>query len=197
MNLYEISAQYHRDVLVLQNIDLPPEVVIDTIEGMQGDVLDKLKAWLVVSMNLDAEAEVRAAHAKRMMDSSKALANRAEALRNYVQITIQGLGLALPIKYPEFTVSMQKNPASCDVVDVQQLPYDLKSCTITFTVNPAQANSFVEGVKKSKLAQAVTGEPSVDFKADKKAVLDMLKKTGTDTLPGARLNPPAYRLAVR
>lgn len=198
MNLYEIATQYRADVAHLQDLDLPPEVVIDTVEGMQGDMIDKLKAVLIVAMGLEAEAEVRAVHAKRMNDSAKAMANRAQALRTYAQLTIQGCGISLPIKYPEFTVSMQKNPASCEVVDVQSLPADLKACSITFTVRPDQASGFVAAIQKNaKLAQAISGEPDVEFRPDKKAILELLKKSGTDALPGARLSQVAYRLTIR
>lgn len=198
MNLYEIATVYREDVAHLQDLDLPPEVVIDTVEGMQGDVIDKLKAVMIVAMRLDAEAEVRAVHAKRMSESAKALANRAQSLRTYARLTIEGCGIALPIKYPEFTLGMQKNPASCEVIDVQELPSDLKACSVTFTVRPDQAGAFVAGILKSaKLAKAVEGEPGIEYRPDKKAILDVLKKAGTDTLPGARLCPAAYRLTIR
>lgn len=35
-------------------------------------MIDKLKAVMIVAMGLEAESEVRAAHAKRMADSAKA-----------------------------------------------------------------------------------------------------------------------------
>lgn len=198
MNLYDIATQYREDVVLLQNLDMPSEAVLDTVEGMQGDLIDKLKAVLIVAMRLEAEAQVRAEHGKRMLDSAKAMAQRAESLRTYAQATIQGCGLALPLKYPEFTVALQRNPPSCEVVDVMKLPVELKSCTVTFAVHPAQASSFVQAIRDSAdLHQAVAGEPTVEFKPDKKAVLDTLKRTGTDTLPGAHLNPPAFRLTIR
>ena len=34
-NLHEITTVYREDVAHLQDLDLPPEVVIDTVVGMQ------------------------------------------------------------------------------------------------------------------------------------------------------------------
>lgn len=191
MNLYEIATQYRDDVARLQDLDLPSEVVLDTLEGMQGDVTDKIRASMIVSMNLDAEADALEMHGKRMLDAAKARRNRSEFVRTNALLTIQGCGIVTPIKYAEFTIGMQKNPASCEVLDVQELPADLKACSVTFTVRPDKANEFMAAIQKNaKLAAAIAGMPDIDIRPDKKAILDVLKKAGTDTLPGARLCPP-------
>lgn len=208
MRLYELVDQYRADMARLQDVDLPAEVVLDTIDGMQGEVSEKIKAVMIVSMEMDAEAGVRADHAKRMAESAKSMANRAEALRSYAQVAIQNCGLMLPLKFPEFSVNLQRNPLSCEVTNAELLPAHLKTVDVTFTLAPSVKKSVddIAGV----LAAAGIGVHggSMDVRPDKKAVLDALKtieavnsKKGKnedhDRLPGARFNPTGYRVTVR
>lgn len=209
MKLYELTAQYRADVAKLQDLDLPPEVVLDTIDGMQGEITDKIKAVIIVSKEMAVEAEARIECGRKMMDSGKAQLNRAEGLTSYAQIAIQNSGLSLPLKYTEFTVNLQRNPPSCTVVDAEKLPPHLVSKTVSFTIACTNPNDVI-----SKLCQAATGlsidlgVPIVDIKADKKAVLDTLKTiqdvnnkrekdAPEDKLAGAHMNPFTYRVTVK
>lgn len=208
MKLYELAIEYRNLVAQLQDVDLPPEVVLDTIDGMQGEVSEKIKAVLIVSMEIESEAEARAAHGKRMTESAKAMANRAEALRSYAQVAIQNCGLALPLKYPEFNVNLQRNPPSCDVTHPELLPPHLKTIEASVTLT-GSATVTPDDIAKH-LTAAGLGVHGVQLttKVDKKAVLDTLKTIAAandakgkdeepDRLPGAHFNPTGYRITVK
>lgn len=215
MKLYEIQQQYRDDVARLQELDLPPEAVLDTIEGMQGELLDKIKAVLIVSMEMDAEAAVRAEHAKRMAESAKAMANRAEGLRSYAQIAITNSGIALPIKYGEFTVNLRKNPLSCTVSDAAKLPADLRKTSLSMDLPPSvEVPTFLKLLEdvltanlKAEDADAIASTTHIEMAADKAAVLRTLKTMAEENakvedpkqhahLEGAYINPIGYRLAI-
>lgn len=209
MKLYELAAEYRNDVAKLQDCDMPPEVVMDTIEGMQGDLTEKIKAVLIISMEIEAEADLRAVHAKRMAESSKAMAQRAEGLRSYAQIAIQNCGLSLPLKYPEFNVNLQKNPLSCEVSSAELLPSDMKTVEVAFAL-ASNANNLTADDLIAKLALAGINISAIQIsvKPDKKAVLAALKEIDAinaakapdqahDKLPGASLNPVGYRVTVK
>ena len=168
MKLYEVVAQYREDLARLQDLDLPAEVVLDTIEAMQGAPEEKVKAVLIVAMEIEAEGKVRAEHAKRMAESSKGMLLRAEGLRSYAQLAIQNCGLPLPLKYPEFNVNLQANPKSCDVFDTALLPPHMKRTVVEFDVI-GDAKELLERI--ATITQAV---PVVTTVPDKKAVLDAL-----------------------
>ena len=137
------------------------------------------------------------------------MANRAASLRSYAQVAIQNCGLALPLKYPEFSVNLQRNPPSCEVVDADKLPPHLKTTELLlrFSGSPGvfidsvlSAVGAVEGVKLLEHSELV--------KVDKKAVLATLKDVqaaneakpaseAKDRLLGAQMNPTSYRLTVK
>lgn len=202
MKLYELAEQYRNDVARLQDLDLPPEAVLDTIDGMQGEITEKIKAVLIVAMEFKANGEARIAAAKKMIESGQAEINRSEGLMSYAQIAIQNSGLLPPIRYDEFTVNLAKNPPSCTVTDESIVPDSFKQFEVTYNVigEPAK-DALIELVSKA------TGEsgtlPSslmlkgVSVKVDKKALLSALKSAEPERIPGAHLNPTAYRVTIR
>lgn len=214
--LYELLDEYRADVARLQELDLPPEAVLDTIDGMQGELVDKIKAVVIVAMELDAEAASRKQHATRMSDSAKALANRAEGLRSYAQIAIQNSGLRLPLKYPEFSINLKKNPLSCTVSDPVKLLPSLRRATVSVELPAsistqdfllALANGLSSTATTQSAAQTISDSAEVVLTPDKAAVLRALKvveeknkrepdETKRHRLEGAYINPVGYRLSV-
>jgi len=211
-SLYELTAEYRADVAKLQNLDLDPETVLDTIDGMQGELSEKIKAVLIVALEMKANGEQRKDAAKRMAESGAAEVNRGDALFSYAQIAIQNSGLTLPIRYTEFTVNLQKNPPSCTVTSEEELPPSMKHTTVTYTVvgDPAELLSTVEAAHKAGVMKGViaVSAPAVSVRADKKVVLDALKEIAAvnatkpkdekpDRLPGAYMNPTGYRITIK
>jgi hypothetical protein len=210
MKLYELAEEYRADVAKLQDLDLPPEVVLDTIDSMQGDIKDKIKAVIFVASEMKATGLARLDAAKRMMESGQSELNRAEGLFSYAQIAIQNSGLTLPIKYDEFNVNLQKNPPSCDITDMEKLPEKFKRTEVK-TVIESSLNEPEFLLQLHKLADASNVKiisTTIEFKVDKKAVLTELKAlheennqrevgTPAKTLPGASINPTSFRLTVK
>ena len=208
MNIWKMASEYLADQAKLQDLDLPPEVVLDTIDGMQGDIQDKIKAVLIISMELQALADARKAAAKAMVDSAKSLENRADWLRSNVQLTIQGCGLRLPLKYTEFSVNLQKNPLSCTIDDASKLAPHFIETEVTYHVAgdvTAMLKAIEAAGKKLGIKPPVV---SLDVKPDKKAVLEALKEIEArnasrapdepiESMEGAFINPSAYRVTVK
>lgn len=211
MKLYEIAAEYQASVAKLMDLNLPPETVADTIEEMQGDIKDKVRAVVAASLQMDAQAEIREGHAKRMLESAKAEKDRAESLRTYAQITIQNCGIALPLKFPEFDVSLQRNPPSCEVTDVAALEDKLKKTTLSWTVfgdGQWLAKAVGAAVAENKDMQWSLDAFNAETKPVKRDVLSRLKDVERENeelpegqepkrLAGARLNPPSYRMTIK
>jgi hypothetical protein len=208
MKLYEIAEQYRADVAKLQDLDLPPEAVLDTIESMQGELHDKLRAVIAVSMEYDAEEAALRGHAQRMLELAEAKGRRAESLRMYAQITIMNTGINTPINCGEFEAKLQANPLSCEITNVALLPPHLKSAEIKATIqgDGEALEKLVQGLSESCSGASITVARTV--KADKRGALDALKGIEKanevkpkgeprDRLPGAVLNPRSYRLVVR
>ena len=61
-----------------------------------------------------------------MADGAKALENRADSLYKYALGAIQATGIAVPIRAPEFTINVAKNPQALLVTDDKQVPQAFK-----------------------------------------------------------------------
>lgn len=187
--LYAIIAKYQEDLARLQDLDLPPEVVLDTIEAMQGAVEEKVRAVVAYALDLEKAAEVRRAEAQRMNDGAEAMERRAESLKTYAQIALMNSGLRLPLVAPEFTLNLAKLPPSVEVLNIEALPDSMVKTTVTLSF-PGRCPSLLDdfGLPDNTKVES-------EIKAVKKPIGDSLK-AGIE-VPGAKLAPVAYRLAVR
>lgn len=199
-NLFEIISQYQADLGRLSDLDLPPEVVMDTMESMQGDVTDKIRAIVAFALQLESDAEAKQAHAKRMNEAADVLVRRAESLRMYAQIGLMNSGLALPLRAPEFNLNLAKMPPSVEVIDADALPTSLLNKTAKLDLNDSGVDVVVTPhASGDRLDIAITGIPKehavFSMLPAKKPILDALK--AGKPVPGAKLAPLGYRLTVR
>lgn len=122
-SLYEISATYRADAARLADLDLPAEVVTDTLDGMAGELEAKAQNVVMFAKDLQATAaaikEAEAAMAKRR----QAIEGRAKHLLEYVHGCMETAGVRR-IECPHFRVSIQKKPDSVDIYEPGLLPVE-------------------------------------------------------------------------
>lgn len=121
MNLYSITQEYRQQLSALADLDMPPEVVADTVEGMQGDVEHKLRAVIAYSLELDVLAAGAKDAAARMADRAKSLNGRVQYLRDYALKAMQDTGIG-EVSTDEFAAKVAKKPASVNVIDAALIP---------------------------------------------------------------------------
>ena len=119
--LFHIAAQYRADLALLADLDLDPQTVADTLEGMQGELQDKLRAVIAYSLDLDVLATGTEEAAKRMGELAKSRRARVQALRDYALTTMQGCGIG-EVSTDEFAAKLAKKPASVNVLDASLIP---------------------------------------------------------------------------
>lgn len=119
--LFEITDQY-RELLSLEDSDdLPPEVIADTLEGLEGDFANKAEAVAKFILSLEATAESIAEAADKMLARSKRLAKRAESVRQYLLLQFQAVDFK-KIETNEIVISRRKNPPALYVSDEERVP---------------------------------------------------------------------------
>ena len=119
--LFEIAALYRAQLEQLSDLDMPPEVVADTLEAIQGDMQDKLRAVIAYSMELDVLASGAKDAAKRMADRAKVLESRVDSMRAYALTHMQATGIG-EVSTEEFAAKVAKKPASVNVTDSALIP---------------------------------------------------------------------------
>ena len=120
-SLYTIASAYQADLSALADLDLDPQTVADTLEGMQGELQDKLRAVIAYALGLQVDAVGQAAAAKRMSERAKATEARADALLDYARSAMQSTGVA-EVSTEEWAAKLAKKPASVNITDAALIP---------------------------------------------------------------------------
>jgi chromatin segregation and condensation protein Rec8/ScpA/Scc1 (kleisin family) len=119
--LYQLTDQYRQAAERLADLDLPDEVIADTLEGMAGELEVKATNVAAFARNLETTAAAIKDAEASMAARRKALERRAESLRHYLLHNMQRAGIRR-IDSPHFTIAVKDNPPAVDVFDVLQLP---------------------------------------------------------------------------
>jgi hypothetical protein len=119
--LFHIAAQYRSDLAVLADLDLDAQTAADTLESMQGELQDKLRAVIAYSLELDVLATGASDAAKRMAERAKGLQSRVDWLRGYALSAMQATGLP-EVFTDEWHAKPAKKPPSVNITDAALIP---------------------------------------------------------------------------
>lgn len=136
ITLYAISGQF-ASLLALQDSDeLPPEVIADTLDALDGDFEAKAVAVAHVVENLKAQAEVIADRAKSQADRAKRMLARSESLKAYLQFHMLAVGKK-KIEHEDFDIRLQDNPPAVVIDDETAVPD-------TYKVQPETPPKYID-----------------------------------------------------
>ena len=111
MNLYSIATEYRDVVLKLLDMDLDEQTRLDTIESVSGDLEAKVTNYGYVIRQLEGEADMAEAEAKRIENMAKVRRNAVQHVKDNLLRGMQQAGIT-EIKAAAFTVRIRKNPPS-------------------------------------------------------------------------------------
>lgn len=121
ISLYALAAEYRGDMDRLAEMDLPEDVIADTLEGLGGSLEVKAQNVVAFARHLDRLAEsIKEAEAD-MAKRRKAIEARAERVKAYVLETMVNNDIQ-KIECPWFVLSIAKNPAAVVIEDERQVP---------------------------------------------------------------------------
>ncbi|WP_313397087.1 siphovirus Gp157 family protein [Stutzerimonas nitrititolerans] len=125
MKLYQLADEYQQALNVLDDPELPEEVVRDTLEALKGGLVQKGQAVAAFALNLGAEIDAIKAVEKRISDRRKALEARAQRMRDYLKTNMEKAGI-IEIKAIDgsFTAKLAKGRPSVVVDDESLIPDD-------------------------------------------------------------------------
>lgn len=119
--LYVLAEDYRNAVISLADLDLPPEVVADTLESMIGDIEVKSTNVAMFVRNLEATAEqIKAAEAE-MAKRRKAIETRTQHVRDYLKDNMLRAGIN-KIECPYFKLAIRDNPPAVVIDDQSMIP---------------------------------------------------------------------------
>lgn len=93
MSLYAITAKYQQAFYALADSDLPDECIDDTLEGMEGELVEKCQNVLAYALNLEAEAKALKEIEANVARRRKAKESQAEHMRKYLMENMAKSGI--------------------------------------------------------------------------------------------------------
>jgi hypothetical protein len=121
LTLYTLADQYQQAAERMADLDLPEEVVADTLEGMAGEIEVKATNVAMFVRNLEAGAEAIKEAEARMAARRKAIENRAKRIRAYLQGQMERTGIT-KIECPYFKLAVRDNPPAVVIDQEGSIP---------------------------------------------------------------------------
>jgi hypothetical protein len=123
LSLYQLSDNYLHalDFLTDPELDVPIEVVNDTLEGLNYALEDKAINVAKFLRNMEITVNAIKAAELDMAKRRKALETRVDWLKGYLKSSMEATGIN-KIECPYFKLSIAKNPAALDIFDISTLP---------------------------------------------------------------------------
>ena len=150
--LYEIADLYLQDVAKLQDLDLDPQTVADTLEGMGGDLEAKATNVAMFVRNLESLADQIKQAEAAMAARRKAIEGRADAVRAYLLSNMLRTGIT-KIESPYFKIAIAKNPPSVVVDDEDTLKFAHPEFVKVVTTESIDKAAVKEAIKAGQIVE--------------------------------------------
>lgn len=117
MNLYELSVAFQE----VQNMELDPEVMKDTLDSIEDAIENKAENIAKLVRNLESDVSAYKEEEDRLKTKRQAMENKVKWLKTYLEDNMKLTGKT-KFKSGMFNFSIQKNPASVNILDERIIP---------------------------------------------------------------------------
>lgn len=80
-NLYQLTNNYEQVLSMIYDEDVDEQMVLDTLESIEGEIEDKADGYAKIIKELEALRDARKAEAKRLTESATTFDNRIKGLK--------------------------------------------------------------------------------------------------------------------
>lgn len=91
-NLYNLTSKYETVLNMLYDEDIDEQMVLDTLESIEGEIEDKADGYAKIIKELEAKKNARKEEAKRLTDSAKVFENRVNTLKQNLYNSMKTTG---------------------------------------------------------------------------------------------------------
>lgn len=121
ISLYELAAQYQRDLEMIQNSDIEEDQALELLESMQGAIQEKAKNVAMVIRNMETTSEAIQNAITDMTARRKSIDRKIEWMKNYLLENMERTGIS-KIESPYFVIALRDNPESLIVESDAEIP---------------------------------------------------------------------------
>ncbi|MBU5384791.1 siphovirus Gp157 family protein [Citrobacter cronae] len=146
-----LAADYTNLLQLLESSDeLTPEMITDTLEGIEGELADKLDAIMVIARNNLGNAKTCDEEMKRLAERKKSFENKDKTLRKYILSCLLAANLD-NLKTPKNSFTARKGSVSVVIDNENLLPDEL--VTVQTIVAPDK-KAIKEAIEAAEAAAA-------------------------------------------
>lgn len=91
-NLYQLTNDYETVLNMLYDEDADEQMILDTLEAIEGEIEDKANNYAKIIKELEAKQNARKEEAKRLTESAKIFENRVKALKSNLFNSMKATG---------------------------------------------------------------------------------------------------------
>lgn len=121
MTLYELNEKYQQLLDMVESGDVDPQTLADTMEAVEGEIEDKLEGCACIVKQMEADAVSLKTEEDRLTARRKSLENNTKRMKEYMQLIMIQIGKP-KVKTRLFNMNIQKNPASAEILDIDNVP---------------------------------------------------------------------------
>lgn len=156
--LYELTADYNNLLSMVESGDFSEDEVADTLEGIQGEIDDKLQATVCVIREMEAEAKKFDDEIARMTAIKKSYKSNSDRLKEYIRFEMEKTGIDKSKGL--FSISLGKPSSSTQINDIEAIPDKYKKISVSAdkaAISKAlKAGDAVEGAELIEGARRLT-----------------------------------------
>lgn len=158
--LYQIANEYAE---LANNDELTPEMIADTIDGMEGEFTDKLEQLLAIMKNNSGMVDILKAEAKSLTERAKALSNKNENLKQYIIASMKTMEKS-KLNAGVHTLTVRKPSQVIKIDDVSLIPAEYVEIDTVFKPMTNEIKNQIKAGHKIAGAHLELGKPSLTIK---------------------------------
>lgn len=117
--LYDIANDYAK----LMDSGLAPEMIADTIEGIDGELVDKVEQLLAICKNEQLYAEALRNESKSLLERASVVENKISSIKEYIARSLETAGKK-SIRAGLHQVTVRVPSRQVDITDASILPIE-------------------------------------------------------------------------
>lgn len=133
--LYELTQNYQNLIDLLDNPEIPQEVITAALNEVSEDIEIKVENIAKVIKSIEVDAKGLKEEEQRLSARRKSLENRVDNLKAYIEESMKATGKE-KVKGKVFTLAIQKNAPSVDIVNLEAIPEEYFVVTKELTKKP-------------------------------------------------------------
>lgn len=157
--LYEVANDYAR----LMDSDMEPDMIADTLEGIEGEFTDKVSQLLAVCKNLSALSDALSNEAKSLSSRAKTADNQISSIKEYIANSLTVMNKKKVVAGIH-QVSARAPSKSVYITDVGSIPPEFVEYETTIKPDKLAIKKLLDAGQEVPGAHIRLGKPSLIIK---------------------------------